>query len=271
VLPFSRDRLTTMLNLEADDMAREGNTERALWLTQRSLALNSNQPEVIGLREKIATNKTEWPERSMLNRILKGESETIIRRVGQAPGSDSLPNIVANTNPDSNTAATFNTTTEPAASTTFTTPSNTQANPYFDTNPTGQNNTGGQPATQPFSEPAPSTEPVNPNTDQNAAQNTEQNNQQNSDQNTDQNTEPTSPESLSSITTMPVDGTNTAATSTTPANNANSTARLFFGNNSVLSNFYGFVQAMGDSGRNSWQAPGTTTFTQVGEGFDPAK
>ncbi len=278
VLPFSRDRLTTMLNLEADDMARAGNTERALWLTQRSLALNSNQPEVIGLREKIATNKTEWPERSMLSRILKGESETIIRRVGQAPGNDSLPNIIAGTAPD----GTFSTTTEPAASTTFTTPSNTEAAPFVDPNTNSQNNTGGEPvqpfdepATQPFNEPAntpapaPTTEPVGQNNLENNNNNNNQNNDQSNDQGNDQSMdEPTDPNAMSGITTILVDGTAIAATSATPAN---STARLFFGNGSVLSNFHGFVQAMGDAGRNSWQTPATSTFTQVGEGFDPAK
>ncbi len=288
VLPFSRDRLTTMLNLEADDMAREGNTERALWLTQRSLALNANQPEVIGLREKIATKKTEWPERSILNRIIKGESENIIRRVGQAPGSDSLPNIVASTN------AALNTPTEPAASTTFNTnePADNSGAP------------GNQSPSQPFNEPAndPATQPSPEQPQENGEQFNDQANDQanesnfdpSSNPNTDGSNEPSmdptsnDANAVNNANNNASNSDSTASTNTatqfneptgTPqasgASNSNgsttSTARLFFGNNSVLNGFYGFVQAMSDSGKNAWQNPGTNTFTQVGEGFDPAK
>lgn len=76
---WSRDKLSSQLNVEADDEASKGDTDKALWLLQRSLAINPNQPEAIGLREKLSTEKTIWPTRSTLQRIIDGETSNIIK------------------------------------------------------------------------------------------------------------------------------------------------------------------------------------------------
>lgn len=81
-LRWSRDRLTSQLNIEAQKLANEGNTEKALWKTERSLSLNSSQPEMIAMREKLTGEKSAWPSRSMLNRIMEQE-----RGVGNRPAA----------------------------------------------------------------------------------------------------------------------------------------------------------------------------------------
>lgn len=71
---FSRDKLTSQLNVEAEKLAAEGKTEAALQKIDRSLRLNPMQPEVIGLRQKLTGQKAEWPTRSVLNRIVANEA-----------------------------------------------------------------------------------------------------------------------------------------------------------------------------------------------------
>jgi type IV pilus assembly protein PilQ len=77
---FSRDRLTGLLNIEAESQAAKGNTDRAMWYVQRSLAMNHAQPEVIALREKLTNKKTFWPSRSILQRVIDGETDTVLRK-----------------------------------------------------------------------------------------------------------------------------------------------------------------------------------------------
>ena len=75
VLPWSRDRQTSMLNVEADRLATEGKTDAALHNLDRSLRMNPNQPEAIGMRERLSGNKANWPTRSFLDRVAYGETE----------------------------------------------------------------------------------------------------------------------------------------------------------------------------------------------------
>ncbi|GJQ30174.1 MAG: hypothetical protein HBSAPP03_20580 [Phycisphaerae bacterium] len=96
---FSRDKLTSLLNVRAEEEAEKGNTKKALWYARRSLAMNSNQSEAIGLREKLATDKMNWPERSVLERIIDGEKPTVINKA-QAPSSDQVNLLATLTNID---------------------------------------------------------------------------------------------------------------------------------------------------------------------------
>ena len=50
LLPWSQDRMTSALNVEAERLAREGKFDEALHKIQRSLSLKSNQPEAFRLR-----------------------------------------------------------------------------------------------------------------------------------------------------------------------------------------------------------------------------
>jgi type IV pilus assembly protein PilQ len=72
-LKWSRERITSQLNVEAEKLAAEGNNEKALWKVERSLALNPLQPEVIAMRERLTGSRTQRHERSMLNRIMDKE------------------------------------------------------------------------------------------------------------------------------------------------------------------------------------------------------
>ena len=82
LLFWSREKLTSKMNVEAERLAREGKTEKALWKINRSLSLNHNQPEAIALRERLTGNKTQWPDRSMFERILRPDAE---KMVGDSP------------------------------------------------------------------------------------------------------------------------------------------------------------------------------------------
>ena len=88
LLPWSRDRMSAKLNVEAERLADKGETERALWKLRRSLTLNHRQPEAIELRERLLGETQTWPSRSLLKRVLDktlGSEEP----VGSLPGSPS--------------------------------------------------------------------------------------------------------------------------------------------------------------------------------------
>lgn len=67
LLPWSRERMTAQLNVEAERLAREGEYDKALWAIQRSLSHNPHQPQVYRLRERITGERERWPDPSELN------------------------------------------------------------------------------------------------------------------------------------------------------------------------------------------------------------
>lgn len=80
LLPWSQDRQTDNLNVEAETLARAGETDKALWNISRSLSLNPNQPQVYQLRERLTGEKERWSDRSTLNEIVDAE---IAKRIDQ--------------------------------------------------------------------------------------------------------------------------------------------------------------------------------------------
>lgn len=86
---WSRDKLTAQHNIDAERLAREGKTDEALWYVQRSLSLNSAQPEVVALRERLTGQKSQWPNRSVLDRVIHGEAER--RATDASSTSSSIP------------------------------------------------------------------------------------------------------------------------------------------------------------------------------------
>jgi type IV pilus secretin PilQ/predicted competence protein len=254
VLPWSRDRLTTMLNVEADDNIRSGDSERALWLTQRSLALNPNQPEVIGLREKISTKKTEWPERSILNRVIKGESENIIRRAPRASGN--MGNNPSFQNAEGSGNAGFGASNESPS-----------ANAMFNTDSTNNGIATGNDGS------AGTVEGLQGDAFQ------PENFQNNIDGNDFQNAAPGEmPEgngqtgAMNTNTSFETDAASTAnADATKSTAQSSETARLFFGNNSVLDGFFGFVHSMKGSSFSQQQGVDFQVYTNASEGVDLTK
>ncbi len=88
VLKWSRERITSQLNVEAEKLAAEGNNEKALWKVERSLALNPLQPEVIAMRERLTGRRTDHHERSLLNRIVDKEMRDAGKQSSNAAPSD---------------------------------------------------------------------------------------------------------------------------------------------------------------------------------------
>ncbi|MEM9167258.1 MAG: hypothetical protein AAGB48_09575 [Planctomycetota bacterium] len=80
LLPWSRERLTAMYNLEAERLFVQGNYKRALFKIQQSLNLNPNQPDAIQMRERLVGVQSKNPHRSVLQEIIDGELEAILRK-----------------------------------------------------------------------------------------------------------------------------------------------------------------------------------------------
>ncbi len=88
LLPWSRERMTSAHNVEAERLLREGNSQRALYHVQRSLALNPLQPDVYALREKIINEREIWPMNSLLNETIHGEAQKRIQSIPDAPAPE---------------------------------------------------------------------------------------------------------------------------------------------------------------------------------------
>ena len=81
LLPFSRTRMTGILNVEAERLAMDGQTDKALWTIERSLALGHNQPEAIALRERIIRRHSVWPSGSVMDEAYSGRLHERLERL----------------------------------------------------------------------------------------------------------------------------------------------------------------------------------------------
>jgi hypothetical protein len=78
LLPWSREKLTAMYNLEAERLFTQGEYKRALFKVQQSLSLNPLQPDAIQLRERLVGEKSKNPHTSTLREIIDGELQKVI-------------------------------------------------------------------------------------------------------------------------------------------------------------------------------------------------
>jgi type IV pilus secretin PilQ/predicted competence protein len=91
LLPFSREKMTDKLNVEAEQLARDGKFDAALHKIQNSLSQNANQPEVYRLREQITGLREHWSDPSVLNAYLNSE---VVKRIESIPSAPSpQPNL----------------------------------------------------------------------------------------------------------------------------------------------------------------------------------
>ncbi len=67
LLPFSRERQTSMLNIKAERYAREGDWNKAMWALRRSLELDPKQEAAYEIRERVFSIEEQWPRRSILS------------------------------------------------------------------------------------------------------------------------------------------------------------------------------------------------------------
>jgi len=90
LLPFSRERMTSQMLMDARKLAAEGHTDQALWKLNMALSINPQQPEAIELKEKLTGTQENWPTRSMLNELLDTENKKV-----KSSSSSVLPNPAA--------------------------------------------------------------------------------------------------------------------------------------------------------------------------------
>jgi len=88
LLPWSRDRMTGALNVDAEKLARDGKHEEALNKIQRSLSLNSHQPEAFRLRERITGERERWNNPSVIDEIY---GKDVSNRLSQIKTMESPP------------------------------------------------------------------------------------------------------------------------------------------------------------------------------------
>ena len=88
LLPFSRERQTAQLNVQAEELARDGEYDRAMHLLRRSLELHAHQPEAIRLREQLMNETDLWPNRSVLEEIIDEEVDDRFEAPEQPESSD---------------------------------------------------------------------------------------------------------------------------------------------------------------------------------------
>ncbi|MFG0320370.1 MAG: hypothetical protein ACF8XB_24065, partial [Planctomycetota bacterium JB042] len=86
LLPWSKERQTSKLNLKAQRLADDGQLEAALWHLRRSLEMHPLQPEVFRLYEQLATGPHWWPTSSMLERMIHSEHEATYGSTGKRGG-----------------------------------------------------------------------------------------------------------------------------------------------------------------------------------------
>jgi len=74
LLPWSRERQSAKLNLEADRLLAMGKPRKAMHKLRRSLELHSNQPQVMLMRKEILGDPAWWPGRTFLDRYIFEDS-----------------------------------------------------------------------------------------------------------------------------------------------------------------------------------------------------
>jgi type II secretory pathway component GspD/PulD (secretin) len=74
-LLWSREKRCQQMIMEATQLARDGQREKALSKVQRALTLDPMQQDAILLREQLMNQKDVWPTRSMQHEIVTGELE----------------------------------------------------------------------------------------------------------------------------------------------------------------------------------------------------
>lgn len=95
LLPFSRERMTSQMLMDARKLAAEGKTDSAMWKLNMALSINPQQPEAIELKEKLTGKAESWPTRSMLNELLDTEGRRAKPSSSSVLPSSPAPEAVA--------------------------------------------------------------------------------------------------------------------------------------------------------------------------------
>ncbi|MBL8746563.1 MAG: hypothetical protein JNK58_09445 [Phycisphaerae bacterium] len=88
LLPWSREKQTSQLNVRAEKLAAEGKKDEALYTLRRSLELSPAQPEAHRLHERLSGDTNKWPSRSMLETIVGGEAAARAQAMPATPSTE---------------------------------------------------------------------------------------------------------------------------------------------------------------------------------------
>lgn len=88
LLPWSREKRSGQLLVEAERLAAHGDTAGALNRVQRSLALKPNAADAIRLRERLVGSPAIWPSRSVLGDVINDEVARRAELLAQLLGVD---------------------------------------------------------------------------------------------------------------------------------------------------------------------------------------
>jgi type IV pilus assembly protein PilQ len=91
LLPWSRERQTARLNLQAERLLAKGKPHKALNKIRRSLELHPQQPQVIRMQEELVNDPLWWPTRSYLDRVINGEFDALDSMPDEQPPDDDEP------------------------------------------------------------------------------------------------------------------------------------------------------------------------------------
>lgn len=81
LIPWSREKRTSQLNVEAEQKAREGDYNMALWLVNQSLGLNPQNEDALRLRERILGEREVWPSNSRLKGLFGTERREEMQKI----------------------------------------------------------------------------------------------------------------------------------------------------------------------------------------------
>lgn len=79
-LPFSQTRQAAQYLVEAEQLAAEGETDRALHKVRRALTLVPAYEQAIELREQLVNEHENWPTDSLLDHIINGDAADAMER-----------------------------------------------------------------------------------------------------------------------------------------------------------------------------------------------
>ena len=134
LLPFSRERQSQSLRVQAEKAFAEGNTSKGDHLLRRSMRLNRNQPDAYLMRETQSPSRVkEWKSGSMLDEIIGQEARDAARARGaMAPADGSTPSDgIGDSNPldtETTESVTTDTSTESTETVSFETlPTSTES------------------------------------------------------------------------------------------------------------------------------------------------
>jgi hypothetical protein len=81
LLDWSREKRTSQFNMQAEQKAREGDFNMALWLVNQSLKLNPQNDDALRLRERILGQREVWPTNSKLQGLFNNAQREDLQKI----------------------------------------------------------------------------------------------------------------------------------------------------------------------------------------------